>query len=174
MAASSTTCCASWRPKRMALARNTLAGLSFALALTACSGETDERENSGAAPAPSLIPQLASLETGQTDRGVFVMGIDAQSFARRMADEDARIIDVRTPAEFAQGAIPGAENIPLDAFGPEDFAAADGKRLLLYCRSGRRSGIALSRLEAAGIQGAVHLTGGILAWEAQGLPTELP
>ncbi|MEL6738239.1 MAG: rhodanese-like domain-containing protein, partial [Pseudomonadota bacterium] len=166
----------------MALARNTLAGLGLALILAACSGNADRSDNGESdtgqgntrksTPPPSFIPQLASLETDRTETVIGVSGIDAQSFARRLEQEDVRLIDVRTPAEFEQGAIPGAENIPLDMFRPEDFLRADGPDLVLYCRSGRRSGDALAQLEVAGINGAVHLKGGILAWEAEGLPIE--
>lgn len=174
MAASSTTYCANWPRKLVRLTRIWVLSAGCVLALAACSGEAHEDTLDDAGPAPSLIPQLASLETDQSGPSVFVMGIDARSFARRIAQEDVRLIDVRTPAEFAQGAIPGAENIPLDAFQPEDFLAGNGQQLLLYCRSGRRSGEALARLEVAGISGAVHLTGGILAWQETGYSLQKP
>ena len=174
MAASSTTSCANWPCKTLALTRTSLVGAGCLLALAACSGEADKDYQDEAGPAPSLIPQLASFETDETGPGVFVSGIDPHSFARRIEQEDVRLVDVRTPAEFAQGAIPGAQNIPLDAFKPEDFLAAEGKRLLLYCRSGRRSGEALARLELAGISGAVHLSGGIIAWQRTGYTLQIP
>lgn len=63
----------------------------------------------------------------------------------------AKIIDVRSPAEFALGAYPGAKNIPLDrlqsklaSLGPK------GGPLVLYCASGARSGQASALLKAAG------------------------
>ena len=47
-------------------------------------------------------------------------------------------IDVRTPAEYAQGHLPGAINIPLNEIGT--VAANKNTPLMLYCRSGNRSG----------------------------------
>ncbi|MEM1196585.1 MAG: rhodanese-like domain-containing protein [Pseudomonadota bacterium] len=187
MAAFFTTCCENWPRKRIAAIRTRRFGASViasgALALAACSGDNEHRERDDAAPAPSLIPQLASLQeaasysNAESDRqtaSVFVRGVDPMSFARDIQASDARVIDVRTPAEFAEGAIPDAENFPLDAFRPEDFRTADGKTLFLYCRSGRRSGQALARLELAGITGAVHLEGGILAWQRSGYAVKRP
>jgi len=65
--------------------------------------------------------------------------------------EGALIVDVRTNGEFAEGHYPGAINIPLDTV--EDRLAEFGDRqgpIIVYCRSGRRSGIAKDILENAG------------------------
>lgn len=80
------------------------------------------------------------------------------------------MIDVRTPEEFAEGHLTGAINIPLDQFDPASLPDADGAERVLYCRSGRRSGIAAEKLAKATSSTALHLDGGILAWEADGLP----
>lgn len=64
----------------------------------------------------------------------------------------AVIIDVRTPEEFASGHYPGAINIPYDRI-VEGLSATSIPRdtaLVLYCRSGNRSGKALVTLKAAG------------------------
>ena len=63
------------------------------------------------------------------------------------------VIDVRTPQEFATGHIEGAINIPYDTIRPGLPALAKiGKdeNILLYCRSGRRSGIAMQSLGQLG------------------------
>lgn len=63
------------------------------------------------------------------------------------------VIDVRTPAEFATGHIEGAINIPYDTITPNLPALAKiGKddNILLYCRSGRRSAIAMQSLAQIG------------------------
>lgn len=78
-----------------------------------------------------------------------------------------RIIDVRTPEEFAQGRVPKAINVPLDKIeaGQIPFVMADkNATYLLYCRSGRRSGIAAGILSANGWKN-VYNFGGILDWE---------
>lgn len=84
----------------------------------------------------------------------------------------ARIVDVREPFELADGRISGAENVPL---GTLDRAARGWRRdepLILVCRSGARSGRAAAALAAAGFQAVVNLAGGMLAWQAAGLPVE--
>lgn len=63
------------------------------------------------------------------------------------------VIDVRTPEEFASGHIEGAINIPYDTIAPNLPALAKiGKdeSILLYCRSGRRSAIAMQSLAQLG------------------------
>ena len=96
--------------------------------------------------------------------------VSADALAQQVAGGEVQLIDVRTAEEFAQGHIAGAINIPLDRFDPAALPATDGKTRVLYCRSGRRSGIAAERLVAAGAAEARHLDGGILAWEAAGHP----
>jgi len=63
----------------------------------------------------------------------------------------ALVVDVRTPAEFASGAYPGATNIPLSEVGNRLAAFGDRKRaIVVYCRSGNRSGQAKAILEERG------------------------
>lgn len=87
---------------------------------------------------------------------------------------DARtVIDVRTPAEFAQGHIAGAVNIDVEA---SDFAgqikALDPKApYLVYCRSGRRSAMAADQMAAAGFTDIVD-GGGLADLVAAGAPVE--
>ena len=65
--------------------------------------------------------------------------------------QSARLIDVRTPGEFADRHHPGAENIPLDRIEDDPTIVGDpDQELIVYCRSGRRSGLAKEHLEKAG------------------------
>jgi SulP family sulfate permease len=85
-------------------------------------------------------------------------------------DAGALLIDVREPDEFARGHIPGAELIPLRTVldrGPE---LPRDRRLLLACRSGRRTQRAMHMLRTMGFEDIYGLRGGILAWRAEGLP----
>ena len=82
--------------------------------------------------------------------------------AKAMIREGAVLLDVRTPEEYAQGHIPGAINRPLD-----DFHNADefkDKTMILYCRSGMRSGMVKKRFEKQGISEVYNL-GGINRWK---------
>lgn len=64
----------------------------------------------------------------------------------------ALLVDVRTPAEFAEKKLPGAVNIPLDTLqtGITNHVTDKSKAVLLHCRTGRRSGIAEKELRALG------------------------
>jgi phage shock protein E len=77
----------------------------------------------------------------------------ASSGAQGVAILDGRtIIDVRTPAEYAAGHIAGAQNIDYEAadFGTRIEALDKAAPYVVYCRSGRRSALALSQMTAAG------------------------
>lgn len=65
--------------------------------------------------------------------------------------KDALIVDVRTTGEYASGHYPGAINIPLDSVEArlEEFGDKNSP-VVVYCRSGRRSGIAKEILTEAG------------------------
>ena len=75
----------------------------------------------------------------------------------------ATIIDVRTPAEYAAGHIAGAQNIDVEAadFGSKIAALDKTAPYLVYCHSGRRSGIAATQMAAAGFTNIVD--GGAMA-----------
>ncbi len=77
------------------------------------------------------------------------------------------IIDVRTPAEYAAGHIDGAVNIPFESIGEKiGLLKGIGKdsAILLYCQSGRRSGLAKTTLEQQGYR-KVSNGGGIATLE---------
>lgn len=59
-------------------------------------------------------------------------------------------VDVRTPAEFAQGSVKGAINIPLDQIGNQLAKFKDKKNIVVFCRSGNRSSQAKVILEQNG------------------------
>lgn len=86
-------------------------------------------------------------------------------------DADTVIVDVRTPAEYADGHLEGAVNI--DVQSPEfdaEIAELDTEGdYVVYCRSGNRSAQAASRMESAGL--TVRDAGGLSdAESATGLP----
>lgn len=78
------------------------------------------------------------------------------------------VIDVRTPAEYAQGHLPGALNVPVDtvAFRGRELPAG---QVLTVCSMGNRSWRAAQILAATGRE-ALSLSGGTKAWAAAGLP----
>lgn len=91
-------------------------------------------------------------------------GAISGSEARRMVEAGARIIDVRTPHEFAAGHLPGAVNIPVHEL-ERRMGELEGKArpIVLYCRSGNRSGRAARMLKNAGYL-EVHDLGSMSRW----------
>ena len=89
-------------------------------------------------------------------------------------DADLVVLDVRTPAEFAAGHVPGALNVSHDELAGRlaELASFKNKHLVLYCRSGRRTALAEQTLRAAGFTKLLHLEGDYLAWEAKDQPIE--
>ena len=79
------------------------------------------------------------------------------------------LLDVREVDEWAAGHAPGSVNLPLSRFHPDRLPEA--ARLLCVCRSGARSGRAVAALRNAGYD-AVNVSGGMNAWQADGLPIE--
>ena len=82
------------------------------------------------------------------------------------------VLDVRTPEEFASGHVPGAVNIPYDQVPSRLAEIPKDKEVVLYCRSGRRAGLAAAELEKAGYTDLQLMQGDMPAWEKAGLPVE--
>jgi rhodanese-related sulfurtransferase len=92
--------------------------------------------------------------------------------ALRELHPELRMIDVRTPAEFASGHISGSYNVPLPDL-PEhrrELTSVGSGPVVLICRSGRRADTASDRLRQAGLDDVHVLAGGVLAWAASGRP----
>lgn len=102
-------------------------------------------------------------------------GIGGDALLARMAGGEAPVVlDVRTAKEFAEGHVPGAINIShdeLEARLPELEADRD-RDVVVYCRSGKRAGLALDMLEKAGFKRLYHLEGDYLGWAAASRPVE--
>ena len=85
---------------------------------------------------------------------------------RMDAGEDIHLVDVREPAENAEFNI-GGILLPLGDIQNMQTDVIDGWKndeIVLYCRSGNRSGIATQILEQMGFKNVKNLTGGVLAW----------
>jgi rhodanese-related sulfurtransferase len=113
------------------------------------------------------LPSIALVAAALLAVGyfLFMRGGDLSSTeAKQLVQAGARLVDVRSPGEFASGHLPGAVNIPVQELDqrmselePKDAA------IVLYCRSGNRSGSAARQLKAAGY-GAVHDLGAMSRW----------
>ncbi len=88
--------------------------------------------------------------------------------------EGALILDVRTPGEFGESHVPNAINISHSELASRlsELHSANDRPIVLYCKSGRRAGMAAKVLQGAGYTDLHHLTGDMDGWKAAGLPTE--
>jgi rhodanese-related sulfurtransferase len=94
--------------------------------------------------------------------------------AKRRIDAGTLHVDVREPDEHAAVRIPGALLLPLSEFlARYEAELPKDQPMVMWCRSGARSGRAATFLRAGGYD-AVNLEGGIIAWEGEGLPVERP
>ena len=86
---------------------------------------------------------------------------------------DFVIVDVRTPEEFAEGYVEDAIIIDFysESFRSEVNALDKNKTYLIYCRSGNRSGSTLDIMAELNFREVYNISGGIIAWNAEGLPT---
>jgi rhodanese-related sulfurtransferase len=91
--------------------------------------------------------------------------------ASELAREGRELIDVRSPQEHEAGHIPGDRSVPFDRLRDEAERLPNDEPVVLYCRSGDRSGAAVQALRASGYD-AYSIEGGILGWQEQGLPVE--
>lgn len=81
------------------------------------------------------------------------------------------LIDVRTAAEFADGHIKGARNIPVQELERKLRELPKDQPIILYCRSGSRSGMALQILQTAGYTN-IYNVGSLDSLARQGLPIQ--
>ena len=119
-----------------------------------------------------VIAALVTLALG----AVLAPQTSAETASVAAVDEPTLIIDVRTAEEFAAGHFPGAINIPHENIirGIEDYIVGKDQTVLLYCRSGNRSGQAEGRLQSAGFSGAKNVGGLNALLAATGRTAALP
>lgn len=109
---------------------------------------------------------------GNSKNNESVKTVNVEEFAEKMAQQDVRLIDVRTPNEYAEGHLAGAENIDVKAVDFADCIKDIKGTVAVYCRSGKRSLMAAEQLAQRGCT-VYNLDGGILAWQKAGKPTTI-
>lgn len=105
----------------------------------------DELESAG--PGLATTPEVTALEARAL-----------------LADPHVTVLDVRRATEFAEGHLPGAINVAHTRLASRLGEVPKTNRLLINCRSGKRSARACSYLQRRGYS-VVNLQGGMLAWE---------
>jgi len=107
-------------------------------------------------------------------KGTIARDVDVEQFAVLIKEKKGLLLDVRTPKEVAEGKIPGATNIDYysDQF-KEDVAKLDKDQpVMVYCRSGHRSGNTMALMKELGFKEIYNLNGGFMAWQAKGKEIE--
>jgi rhodanese-related sulfurtransferase len=124
--------------------------------------------------AAGVVPVVAADPAPAADSSMPVMTQFDLIARLQRKDPDVVVLDVRTPAEFAAGHVPGARNISHELLQSriEELGDVRGKQVVVYCRSGRRSSLAGEVLRKAGFKRLAHLEGDYLAWESEQRPIE--
>ena len=112
----------------------------------------------------AILAVLLLRPAGGSAKVTNVDAVKAQEIAQT---KSMRIVDVRTPAEYGAGHIPGAENVPIDQFAEATPAWDKTAPLLVYCATGNRSASAVSTLQQRGFKSIYHLNQGIQSYTAQ-------
>jgi rhodanese-related sulfurtransferase len=124
-----------------------------ALFTTGCAGSESNPAASGGAPA-ALAREVDPAEAAALQEG------------------GALVLDVREPAEWAQGHVPGATLIPLGELAARTGELPRDRSIVVICRSGNRSAQGRDILLGAGFAAVTSVRGGVSAWAAAGLPLE--
>ena len=102
---------------------------------------------------------------------------------RENADAGTLLIDIREPAEFARGHIPGAIPLPRGLLECEILAVIQKRRpdvapedceIVLYCGTGGRSALGAKSLDDMGFRNVSSMDGGIVAWAESKFPLDVP
>ncbi len=95
------------------------------------------------------------------------------------------LIDIREPAEFQRGHIPGAVHLPrgllefeihglVQRMQSPEVSKPEEQPIVLYCGTGGRSALAAETLEAMGYRNVRSMSGGLVAWAQANLPVDTP
>ena len=115
-----------------------------------------------------LLTTIAVLATAGLLLGCASEGgvVDNQGL-RDLQAEGARIIDVRTEAEYGAGYIPGSENVPMMGLSRAAASWDPAEPIVLYCATGSRSAEAAQILRSLGFERVYDLPAGIIAWDGE-------
>jgi hydroxyacylglutathione hydrolase len=122
------------------------------------------------------IERIAGVFDAESITDVIGSGIDAASLATTPAsgvseNGGENILDVRSRAEYSEGHIPNAINIPLGELPARLDEIPDGK-VVVHCQGGGRAAIAASILQHSGRDEVSSLSGGFSEWERSGNKVE--
>ncbi len=141
-------------------------GLFFALAITFASCKNaDEIRKREIAKRPVIVHIEKAVKP--SNLGV-IKKMTTDEFKTSITDNKGILVDVRTPEEYAEGHLKGAVNINFKKRTFPDFITAidKNKPVLIYCRSGNRSGKAALIMQSLGFKEVQDLAKGYKGWKA--------
>lgn len=128
--------------------------------------------------ATILFSGCERASTRNTDSGVPNVATEIKEISPReaqvaVAKAYSQFIDVRTSEEYAAGHAARSENIPLDTLSASFDKLQKSEPVYIICQTGNRSKTAADMLKKAGFNNVLNVTGGTVAWQADGLPLEI-
>ncbi|MDG5472230.1 rhodanese-like domain-containing protein [Jeotgalibacillus sp. ET6] len=102
--------------------------------------------------------------------GLFAKGIKQSSteeLEKDLNQKDKQYVDVRTPAEFKRGAVPGFRNIPLNELPKRLNELKKDQEVVVMCQSGMRSMKGSTTLKKNGFSSVTNIKGGMSAWNGK-------
>ena len=100
-----------------------------------------------------------------------IPAVSVTEAAAAVTAKDTAFIDIRTPEEYAEGHAVGAVNIPLEEVGAAAERLKQFAKVYIICRTGARSGVAVSKLIQAQVN-AFNIAGGTVEWIQRGFPMD--
>lgn len=118
----------------------------------------------------SIVGLSGCASTAASDTAVTTIG--AAELLEVASGSDVVVLDVRTPAEYAEGHVPGSVNIDVSSpsFTEEIEALPKDATYVVYCRSGNRSADAAARMVDAGFTDVLNVDAGLATLASAGVP----
>ena len=118
----------------------------------------------------TFVVLLVLFIRNEMNRGGAVVGV--QELVQLVNNENALVVDVRDKAEFDQGHIVDAINIPFASIESraDELNKHKDRPIVIACKMGQHSGAAGTALRKKGFENVSRLRGGIAEWRVQNLP----
>ena len=124
---------------------------------------------SGLGQSSDFMTRTDSFLKEAMNNGYYVLSVP-EFVNRSVADKNWAIVDVRPAQLYATGHIPGAINIPLSDLVSQMGMIPAGQKVAVYCELDTNAAFAVQTLRVYGDRDASVLLGGVVAWQAAGMP----
>ena len=125
--------------------------------------------SSGQGLSSDYVVKTDSFLKDAMNNGFYVLNV-AEFLNKTSADKNWAIVDVRPAQLYANSHIPGAINIPLADLISQMGMIPAGQKVVVYCAIDTNAAFAVQTLRVYGGRDAFVLLGGIVAWQAAGMP----